>query len=181
MNSQYILQFIIVSIIAAIAGVAAGTQIGTITQTTAQETLETYPVDLSLVGQHRHDRRNVPADQAPSIDIEVLRDPMMPTHFNIKIETQNFTFTPENISSTHVPGEGHAHVFVDDVKISRSYNNWYHLPRLDPGNHTLTVTLNTNDHREYAIDGMTINDTETVHVSPDAEMNMDMGSMSMSN
>jgi hypothetical protein len=59
-------------------------------------------------------------------------------------------------------GEGHAHVFVDDVKISRAFGPYYHLPRLEPGNHNITVTLNTNEHEEYAVDGRSVMDSEVV-------------------
>lgn len=169
----------IIAVVALIIGGTAGTQIDTVTQTSAENTLNAYPLELSLAGLHRHDRRNIPADQAPSVSIDVERDPMMPTHFNVHITTEDFTFAPEHVSGDHVLGEGHAHVFVDDVKISRSYGNWYHLPRLSPGTHTIKVTLNTNDHREYAVNGETIQATETVTVSEDAEMNMSMGGMDM--
>jgi len=174
MKKKKALRMLIIGILGVVVGGSVGTQVGTLTETSAQNTLETYPIDLSLSGVHRHNRLSVPEEEAPSVSIDVERDPMMPTHFNVYITTEDFTFTPENVSGEHVLGEGHAHVFVDDVKISRSYGEWYHLPRLNPGTHTIKVTLNTNDHREYAIDGQTIQATETVTVSEDAEMSMDM-------
>lgn len=174
MVSRKIFHMVIVGIIGLLVGFFAGSNLGTVTETAASQTLEAYPIDISLAGQHRHDRLNVPPEKAPSVSIDVRRDPMMPTHFNIRINTENFTLAPESVSGDHVMGEGHAHVFVDDVKISRSYGEWYHLPKLEPGNHTIKATLNTNDHREYAIDGKSIKAVETIHVSEDAEMNMDM-------
>jgi hypothetical protein len=97
---------------------------------------------------------------------------MMAGHYNLHIQTENFKFAPDSVSSEHVLGEGHAHVFVDDVKISRAYGPWYHLPRLEPGKHIIKVTLNTNDHQEYATENEFILDTETVTVSEDGSMNM---------
>ena len=97
----------------------------------AEQTLSTYPVDLSMAGLHRHDRRNVDEENAPDVNLTVERDPMMPGHFNLNIDTENFEFAPESVSSEFVMGEGHAHVFVDDVKISRAYGEDYHLPRLN--------------------------------------------------
>jgi hypothetical protein len=131
---------------------------------TADAILDRYPIELSLAGQHRHDVKNVPADEAPGLDIEVMKDPMMSTNVNVFINTTDFTFAPESVSSEHVLGEGHAHVFVDDVKVSRSYGPWYHIPRLKPGNHTIKVTLNTNDHMEYGVNGTNIMDTETITI-----------------
>ena len=143
----------------------------------AIQTLEKYPIDLSLVGQHRHDLKKVSAENAPAVDLEVKQG-MMGGHFNLKIDTENFTFTPENVGEEHVPNEGHAHVFVDDVKISRAYGSWYHLPRLKPGKHIIKVTLNTNDHQEYTTAEEFILDTETVTVPGERDMDMEMGTSS---
>jgi hypothetical protein len=156
------------------AGVFGGVQFSSsLKQNSAQQTLDTYPVDLSMAGLHRHDRKNVPAEKAPNVNVNIEEDPMMPGHFNLKINTENFEFTPENASSQFVMGEGHAHVFVNDVKISRAYGKYYHIPRLDEGNHTVKVTLNTNDHQVYAVDGEVIQDK--VDISYDGEKGMMMG------
>lgn len=162
-----------------LGGIGASQLTDTVTESSAEKTLKAYPIDLSMAGLHRHDRMNVPEDQAPDVNLTVWEDPMMPGHFNLKIDTENFEFAPESASSEFEMGEGHAHVFVDDVKISRAYGEYYHLPRLDPGKHRIRVTLNTNNHQEYALNGVSISDYETVNVSEDAEMNMEMGNNSM--
>jgi len=175
MEKNTIAQIGILSLTCIIAGGFAGANLaGGFSEGSAEQTLSAYPLDLSLSGLHRHDRRNVPEENAPEVDLTVNRDSMMPGHFNLEIDTENFEFAPQNVSSDFFMGQGHAHVFVDDTKISRSYGNWYHLPRLKSGNHTIRVTLNTNNHQEYAIDGVTISDSETVSVSENAEMNMEM-------
>jgi len=148
-------------------GLLGGLWLSNAGENSAAQTLERYPVDLSLVGQHRHDLKMVPEDKAPELELEIKRDTMMAGHFNLHIQTENFTFAPGKVSSDHVLGEGHAHVFVDDVKISRAYGPWYHLPRLDPGEHTITVTLNTNDHQEYATEESFIRVSKTVTVTAD--------------
>lgn len=126
----------------------------------AQETLDTYPVDLSIATLHRH-QENFVQENPPQINVTAHRDEMMPNHFNLEINTENFRFAPENISDEHVENTGHAHVYVDNALISRSYGNWYHIPRLKPGNHTIRVTLNTNQHDEYSTpDGIIQEETE---------------------
>ena len=136
------------------------------TDSAAQSILEDYPVDLSQTGMHMHDQRNVPESEAPSVDLEVREDPMMKGNYILNIQTENFEFAPESVSTDHVMGEGHAHVFVNDVKISRAFGHYYHLPKLDPGEHTIMVTLNTNEHEEYAVNGTSVMDTETVEFRP---------------
>lgn len=132
-------------------------------QSSAEETLDIYPIDISNADIHRHDKQFV-QENRPSVDLEAHRDEMLQSHFNLEIKTQNFEFAPENISQDHVPNKGHAHVYVDDVLVSRSYGNWYHLPRLDPGNHTIRVTLNANNHNEYESEKGVIQDEVVVNV-----------------
>ena len=74
--------------------------------------------------------------------------------WNVSFETENFTFTPENASTPNVPGEGHAHLHVDGKKVNRLYSNNYYVSDLEPGEHTFSVFLNTNDHKEYVEDGV---------------------------
>jgi len=129
----------------------------------AEDTLDTYPLDLSTVGIHKHNRKFVD-ENVPSVELKAHRDKMMASHFNLELNTDNFSFAPENISKNHVTNTGHAHIYVDDVLISRSYAEWYHIPRLEPGNHTIRVTLNTNDHREYESEQGVIQDEVVVQV-----------------
>lgn len=128
-----------------------------------EEVLEEYPLDLSMAGIHRHQSHFV-EDNPPEIEVTAHQDKLMPNHFNLEIRTENFEFAPENISESHVENSGHAHVYVDEVLISRSYGNWYHLNRLKPGNHTIRVTLNTNQHDEYTDSNGTIQDEVEVNV-----------------
>ena len=73
-----------------------------------------------------------------------------------QIDTRNFTFSEELQVGDHVPGLGHAHVYLGDMKLGRLFSNSYAIGALPPGQHLLRVTLNTNDHRAYAIDGQPI-------------------------
>lgn len=100
---------------------------------------------------------------APTILLRVTRDAI--AGYNVNIETTNFTFTPESASEEHVPSQGHAHLYVNGEKIARVYGSWFHIPVLEPGENTIRATLNTNDHKEYAVDGKPIEATATVIVS----------------
>ena len=144
-------------------GLLVGLSNGDSSFSNAQETLNTYPVDLSVATLHRHQEHFV-QENPPEINVTAHRDKMMPNHFNLEIRTENFRFAPENISEEHVENTGHAHVYVDDALISRSYSKWYHLPRLKPGNHTIRVTLNTNQHDEYSTPEGKIQDKIEVNV-----------------
>lgn len=93
-----------------------------------------------------------PADgPPPQLDMKLHAEP---GGWNLQILTENFRFAPEHVNQANVPGEGHAHVYVDDVKIARIYGHWYHIGSLPEGAQILTVTLNANDHSGLALDGV---------------------------
>lgn len=81
--------------------------------------------------------------EGPAFEVQVLRDPV--AGWNILIVT-DVRFAPENVSTGNVEGEGHAHVYVDGVKVSRIYGMWHHLNDLEPGEHEVRIELSNNDH-----------------------------------
>lgn len=95
-------------------------------------------------------------ESAPSVQLHAIKDPV--AGWNLHIVTDNFRFAPERAGQPHVLGEGHAHLFVDKVKIARVYGSWFHLAKLPPGEHRLKVTLNTNDHKNYVVGDQAIGD-----------------------
>ncbi len=90
-----------------------------------------------------------PGDDAPGLDIELSPDPV--SGWNLEIRAENFRFAGENAGKAHVPGEGHAHIYVNGQKIARAYSNWFHLETLPPGRVEVEVTLNSNDHRSLTV------------------------------
>jgi hypothetical protein len=86
----------------------------------------------------------------PTLAATLTPDPV--SGWNLRVEPTNFRFAPESAGAPHVPGEGHAHVYVDGEKIARLYGPWMHIPGLAPGA-TVEVTLNGNDHRPLAAHG----------------------------
>lgn len=103
---------------------------------------------------HNHDGMvEVALDSAPSLSVELIEDPM--SGWNLHVLTEAFQFTPENAGAAHAMNEGHAHVYVDGVKIARLYGDWMHIAAL-PDAAEVSVTLNTNDHQTYSVDGKAI-------------------------
>ena len=95
-----------------------------------------------------------PDTAVPSVNFSISADSM--SGWNIRIDTENFNFTPDKIDQPVDEVAGHAHIFVDDFKMARVYGNWYHLRRLTPGEHTVRITLNANDHSEWSHQGKPI-------------------------
>lgn len=98
-----------------------------------------------------------PSATAPTLAITVEADPV--SGHNLHIGVENFTFSPENASLDHIDGEGHAHVYINGVKLGRFYGPWVHLDGLPEGEVTVEVTLNANDHRELAVGDTLLRET----------------------
>ncbi|WP_163847330.1 hypothetical protein [Pseudooceanicola aestuarii] len=83
---------------------------------------------------------------------------------NLQIRPEGFTFAPEAVNAAHVTGQGHAHVYVDGVKIVRAYGPWVHLPGLAPGEAEIRVTLNANSHQQLATEGQPVEARQIVTI-----------------
>lgn len=119
---------------------------------------------------HSHSETYEVGDAAliPSVELMVMEDEK--SGWNVTLTTENFTFTPENVNGEHVDNEGHAHIWVDGEKLARIYSESYHIDDLGEGEHEISVTLNTNKHADYTVDGETIMDTVMVmHTHSDGD------------
>lgn len=81
-----------------------------------------------------------------------------------QIQTENFTFSEDLADGDHVPGTGHGHIYAGSVKLGRVFDTTYTIGALPKGEHTIRVTLNTNDHRTYAAVGQPVEATATIVV-----------------
>jgi hypothetical protein len=89
----------------------------------------------------------------PTVQVEAFEDAK--GGYNIHVRTTNYTFTPEAVNESPVPNTGHAHVYVNGVKVARLYGEWFNLPGdlFHEGENLIEVTLNANDHSEWALGG----------------------------
>jgi hypothetical protein len=96
---------------------------------------------------------DVPASETtPTIVMELKKDTM--DGWDLHVVTAHFTFTPQKINGAPVAGEGHVHLYIDNT-LYVMLGPWYHIDgsQISPGTHTITVTLNNNDHSVYAVNG----------------------------
>lgn len=119
-------------------------------------------VKLAEKNEHHSSQITEVGSQIPhmSVGIQSFKDSV--SGWNIKIVATGFKWAPENVGGVSVLGEGHAHLMVDGVKYARLYGEWFHLPKLSKGTHTLMVTLNGNDHNAYAVKGVVVSATKVV-------------------
>ena len=103
----------------------------------------------------------------PGMGVALNVHPDSVSGFNIQIVPTAFTFAPERVNTAHLPGEGHAHLYIDGVKLRRVYGEWAHVDGLSSGMREISVTLNANTHEQYAVDGQPITAAATVQVEGD--------------
>ena len=108
-----------------------------------------------------HDAQ-VAADSHMSVSISLEQDAL--TGANLTLVTEGFIFTAENVNKPHVSGEGHAHVYVNGVKVGRLYGPTMHLDKMKAGMNEVRVALNANTHEEYTWNGQPVTATATIHV-----------------
>ena len=108
-------------------------------------------------------------ERAPQTTLEIQKDPT--GGFNVHVKTTNFVWRPEMASMQHIPGEGHAHVYLDGRKIMRIYNEWFHLNTFQfsrkPGEQLLSIEFVGNDHAPYTIKGLPVGAQQLVDVPGD--------------
>jgi hypothetical protein len=137
--------------------------------------LNEYPINIEAGISHSHSKVDVQEGQvAPTLQVLVFQDKMKPGNYSINIKTTGFIFSPDNVSSKAKFGEGHAHIYIDDVLFVRAYSNWIHIPKLKDGKHKIYITLNHNDHKEYSINGITIGSENEVNIQENHPNKMKM-------
>ena len=111
-------------------------------------------VIIAGTGQEHSVLLEVDAAGAPEIQLELY--PLAAGGWYLRLKTDNFVFAPDKIDSAAVQNEGHAHWYIDGEKIGRLFGQWHYLEALPEGAAELTVTLNANDHRVFAVGGQAI-------------------------
>lgn len=110
---------------------------------------------------HDHgDPIEVSGQYAPMVDLQVI--PLDDGGYNVRVQTMNFIFAPQNVGKQIVEGEGHAHLYIDDEKVARIYGEWYHLESLPEGAERISVSLYANNHQPLVVDAEPISDSVMV-------------------
>ena len=118
-----------------------------------QEAVAATDVHMHADGAaHEHGKiLEVTSDRVPLVDLQLF--PLDDGTYNVRIQTLNFTFAPHHVGMDAVDGEGHAHLYIDDVKIARIYGEWFHLDTLPEDAGRISVGLYANNHQPLAVEG----------------------------
>lgn len=98
------------------------------------------------------------------VSVAITAEPDADGGVDVRIVTEGFRFAPESVDQAHAPGSGHAHIYLDGVKLGRVFESKYRIDQLRPGEREIRVTLNTNDHSDLVFDGAKVEATTTINV-----------------
>ncbi len=89
----------------------------------------------------------------PLINLEIIKDKV--DGYNLYIDLENFTLNPSQIGSKNQPNMGYLQLFVNDIKITRVYSNWVHVPQrfFNLKDNFIKITFNSNLYDEFTIEG----------------------------
>ncbi len=92
----------------------------------------------------------------PLISLEITKDSI--DGYNLFINLKNFTIDPSQDGIENQTNTGHLYLFVNDIKIGRVYSQWFHVPKrfFNLNENYIKVTLNSNLHSTFTIDGVPI-------------------------
>lgn len=108
---------------------------------------------------HSHMPISIPANaKVPALSLYISRDIMSGYNLSLKLQRYHLTPPPEALSMDDLMGisidtdsnfiEGHAHLYVNGIKIQRVYGENIHLPQklFKAGVNTISITLNNHGH-----------------------------------
>jgi len=154
-KKEYIVLSVIIVLIAFVGGLVVGHN------TVATPRDKGLMSHSGMVAPHAHDRRDVD-EPYPTLEVFITPDTKM--GWNIELVTTNFRFAPERVNTDFVPGEGHAHIYVNGVRLTRLYGPWYYLKELPAGENLITVSLSGNDHSELYAAGEKVEVSQLIQV-----------------
>lgn len=104
-------------------------------------------------------------DGEPEPSLSLSAEPNEAGGVTVTVDVTDFTFSRDKADGPHEAGIGHGHLYVGGVKIGRVYGASADIPPLPAGEHIVRVTLNTNDHRTYVVDGELVTATVAITVA----------------
>ena len=89
----------------------------------------------------------------PLINLEIMKDKV--DGYNLYIDLKNFTLSPSQIGSENQSNTGYLQLFINDIKITRVYSNWVHVPQrfFNLKENFIKITFYSNLFDEFTIEG----------------------------
>ncbi len=128
---------------------------------------------------HHHQTREIAANtQIPVLTLSASIDANSGINLKLLIKDYQLGAPGDNETNIYVDGkpliQGHAHLFINGVKIQRIYGQDLHVPQhlFSTGVNKILVSLNSHQHHNWTISGepitsmlsLTLSDTQQIHI-----------------
>jgi len=123
-------------------------------------------IDMTMKMDHSHLPIAVPSNiTTPALSLQINKDTM--SGYNLHLQISNYKLMPPPSDITNMADlmsatvhkesgfiEGHAHLYINGIKIQRVYGLDVHLPKkhFKQGLNTVSVTLNNHGHMYWTVD-----------------------------
>ena len=144
-------------------GVTLNSNDHSVYQTRGRNIEDTVTIEVADRDHPHSPEPSVEADADMTVAVRLEEDSL--SGWNLFVDTSGFLWAPEQVGLATTDGEGHAHLHVDGKKVGRIYGPAAYLGPLDPGRHTVTVSLHANNHAAYVIDGQPVEASVPVEVA----------------
>ena len=112
---------------------------------------------------HHQTKQPVPKNAyTPSLTLQAVKDAMSGYNLILEIQKYQIGMPVENLKpillEDKIVLQGHAHLYVNGVKIQRVYGRFVHIPKsvFKNGENSIRVTLNNHQHATWTMAGQII-------------------------
>lgn len=116
------------------------------TMTMADDTMDDGTDHIRDDDEHDHMNMTREVDPAHAPTVSNLRVTPIASGWLVEFDVTGHEFSEEAKDGPHVDGQGHGHLYVDGTKLATIFGPMYLIDQLPAGEHTISVTLNANDH-----------------------------------
>jgi len=111
--------------------------------------------EAGMAGMNHDMTGGIQVDPSPQIQLNAT-DGFDTDGSEIVVTVENFDFTLIDESAPHVANQGHAHVYLNGLKLGRIFEPSFSLGPVVEGSYDLKVALNSNNHSPYMTNGAAV-------------------------
>ncbi|MEP5761278.1 MAG: copper chaperone PCu(A)C [Litoreibacter sp.] len=120
--------------------------------------------DTGMAGMNHNMSNGIQSEQTPKITLTATNGPSA-EGAEIALDIENFAFVRAENDTAHVPNHGHAHIYLNGLKLGRLYDTKFSLGSVPTGTYELVVSLNSNTHQPYMNGETPVRDTLSFDVT----------------
>jgi hypothetical protein len=162
-SSRLLLALAAAALLAASCGSDADVQASSTSAPVVESaTTESMSEESMSTDEHEHIETVEIDHDVPVVSIDVTESD---EGWSVQIAITSFSIVAEDAEIDNPKRQGHAHVYVDGVKLGRAYAAHYLIGHLSVGDHVVRVELSTHEHQVLTAGGEPIDVTTTIQVT----------------